>query len=177
MSSNPMGQEPQAAGPTFGRFHGQEQLESPAPFLLYRGRTQGLAGFERPFAIKVLPRNAAGVRADAAQKDGDSRLLWRFPPRRLSAEEVRDSVLYIAGQLDTRMGGPGFRLYEYLQDNVATYVPLDEHPPHTWRRGVYHQNARSSRIDLMTDFDCPDNSFAAPRRADRTRDTPDGRIP
>ena len=62
------------------------------------------------------------------------------------------------------MGGPGFRLYEYLQDNVATYVPLEEFGPETYRRAVYHQNARAARVDLLTDFDCPDNAFAAPRR-------------
>jgi hypothetical protein len=62
------------------------------------------------------------------------------------------------------MGGPGFRLYRYLEDNVATYVPLDQHGPETYRRAVYHQNARSSLIDGLTDFDLPDNASAAPNR-------------
>ena len=66
------------------------------------------------------------------------------------------------------MGGPGFRLYRYIQDNVATYIPLDEHGPATYRRAVYHQNARASRVDLMTEFDCPDNAFAVPRRTSTT---------
>ena len=77
-------------------------------------------------------------------------------------------MLSITGKLDTRMGGPGFRLYRYLQDNVATYVPLEEHGPETYRRAVYHQNARASVIDLMSDFDCPDPAFAAPRRSATT---------
>src|SRR5690606_9182062 len=68
----------------------------------------------------------------AAAIDADTRLLWRFPPRRLSAEEIRDTMLAITGKLDTTMGGPGFRLYEYQQDNVATYVPLEEHGPQTY---------------------------------------------
>jgi hypothetical protein len=62
------------------------------------------------------------------------------------------------------MGGPGFRLYQYLQDNVATYVPLDEHGPQTYRRAVYHQNARAAPVDVLSDFDCPDPAFAAPNR-------------
>ena len=66
------------------------------------------------------------------------------------------------------MGGPGFRLYEYQQDNVATYVPLDQHGPETYRRAVYHQNARASVIDLMTDFDQPDCAFSVPRRVATT---------
>jgi hypothetical protein len=113
-------------------------------------------------------RQASVFRQDAAAVDADDRLLWRFPPRRLSAEELRDTMLAITGQLDTRMGGPGFRLYRYIQDNVATYIPLDEHGPETYRRAVYHQNARAAFVDLMTEFDCPDSAFAAPRRAATT---------
>jgi hypothetical protein len=105
---------------------------------------------------------------DAARQDGDSRLLWRFPPRRLDAEEVRDTLLSVAGKLDATMFGPGFKLYEYQQDNVATYVPLDAPGPETYRRAIYHHNARAARVDVMTDFDCPDPAFAEARRASTT---------
>ncbi len=104
----------------------------------------------------------------AAEVDRDSRLLWRFPPRRLSAEEVRDTILKVSGKLDTRFGGPGFRLYKFTQNNVCTYFPLDRHGPETYRRAVYHQNARASVVDLLTDFDFPDIAFAAPVRANTT---------
>ena len=113
-------------------------------------------------------RQSGAYRAEASEVDAESRLLWRFPPRRLSGEEIRDTMLKIAGVLDTRMGGPGFRLYRYLVDNVATYVPRNEHGPDTYRRAVYHQNARASHIDVMSDFDCPDPAFATPRRARTT---------
>ena len=104
----------------------------------------------------------------SARIDANGRYLWRYPPRRLTAEEIRDSVLLVAGKLNRDMGGPGFRLYRYMQDNVATYAPLDEFGPETYRRSVYHQNARATRIDLMTDFDGPDCAFAAPRRDSTT---------
>ncbi|MBM3460286.1 MAG: DUF1553 domain-containing protein [Armatimonadetes bacterium] len=113
-------------------------------------------------------QQSAAYRAAAARVDGDSRLLWRFPPRRLSAEELRDTFLAVSGKLDRNMGGPGFRLYEYQEDNVATYVPLAKHGPETYRRAVYHQSARAARVDLLTDFDCPDPAFAAPRRVSTT---------
>ena len=113
-------------------------------------------------------RQSARFRPEAAKIDGDARLLWRFPPRRLSAEELRDTLLIISGKLDASMGGPGFRLYEFMQDNVCTYVPLDQHGPETFRRAIYHQNARASVVDLMTDFDQPDCAFATPRRAETT---------
>ncbi|MDG2383062.1 MAG: DUF1553 domain-containing protein [Pirellulaceae bacterium] len=107
-------------------------------------------------------------RTEAAQIDASTRLLWRFPPRRLSAEEIRDTILQVSGKLDAERGGPGFRLYHYMQDNVCTYVPLDQHGPETYRRAVYHQNARASVVDLMTDFDQPDCTFSSPKRAETT---------
>ena len=110
-------------------------------------------------------RQASTYRESAARVDGASRLLWRFPPRRLTAEEVRDTMLEMAGVLDRSMGGPGFKLYRYLEDNVATYVPLDHPGPDTYRRAVYHHSARASYLDVLSDFDCPDNAFGAPRRA------------
>lgn len=119
----------------------------------------------REIMLSRTYRQSAAWREDAARVDADTRLLWRFPPRRLSAEEIRDTLLSVAGVLDRRMGGPGFQLYRYLQDNVATYLPLDRHGPETYRRAVYHHNARASVVDLLTDYDLPDCAFAAPRRA------------
>jgi hypothetical protein len=113
-------------------------------------------------------RQATHYRAEMANTDGDSRLLWRYPPRRLSGEELRDTMLAMAGELDTKMGGPGFRLYSYLRDNVSTYVPLEAFGPETYRRSVYHQTPRAARIDLLTEFDAPDCAFTTPRRAETT---------
>lgn len=119
----------------------------------------------REIMLSRTYRQSGAWREDAAKVDASTRLLWRFPPRRLSAEEIRDTLLSVAGVLDRRMGGPGFQLYRYLQDNVATYLPLDRHGPETYRRAVYHHNARASVVDLLTDYDLPDCAFAAPRRA------------
>lgn len=127
-----------------------------------------LKPIHRMLTLSRVYRQSGAWREEAARVDGDSRWLWRFPPRRLSAEEVRDTMLVIAGKLDRRMGGPGFRLYEYQQDNVATYVPLDQHGPETYRRSVYHHTARAARVDVMAEFDCPDPAFAQPRRAATT---------
>ena len=113
-------------------------------------------------------RQASTHRPSAAAVDGDSRLLWRFPPLRLAAEEIRDAILFTTGRINLRFGGPGFRLYHYMQDNVSTYVPLAEHGPETYRRAVYHQNARAAPVDLMAEFDQPDCAFSAPRRAATT---------
>jgi len=127
-----------------------------------------IKALQREIVLSQTYRQSAGLREDAARIDKDARLLWRFPPRRLGAEEVRDTMLQVAGKLDLRMGGPGFRLYDYKSDNVSTYAPLDAVGPETYRRAVYHQNARASIVDVLADFDLPDNAFAAPKRANTT---------
>jgi len=127
-----------------------------------------LKPLHRELMLSQTYQQSAAWNEEAAKVDGDMRLLWRFPPRRLSAEEIRDTMLQISGKLNPQMGGAGFRLYQYLQDNVATYVPLDKHPAATYRRAVYHQNARAAPTDLMSEFDQPDCAFSTPRRARTT---------
>ncbi|MCB1124119.1 MAG: DUF1553 domain-containing protein, partial [Verrucomicrobiae bacterium] len=79
-----------------------------------------LKAMHRLIMLSSAYRQSSVWRDVGGTLDADSRLLWRFPPRRLSAEEIRDSMLQVAGKLDTTMGGPGFRLYYYMQDNVST---------------------------------------------------------
>ena len=128
-----------------------------------------LKDLHREILLSKTYQQSADFRPEAAKEDKDARLLWRFPPRRLSAEEIRDTMLTVGGKLQLEpMGGPGFRLYRYLANNVSTYVPLDTHGPETYRRAVYHQNARASVVDILNDFDLPDIAFAAPKRANTT---------
>ncbi|HEX8312286.1 MAG TPA: DUF1549 domain-containing protein, partial [Chthoniobacteraceae bacterium] len=64
----------------------------------------------REIMLSQTYRQSAEWRKEAAEVDFAARLLWRFPPRRLSAEELRDTMLAASGRLDLKMGGPGFRL-------------------------------------------------------------------
>lgn len=128
-----------------------------------------LKDLHREILLSRAYQQSSAHRDDGARADADSRLLWRFPPRRLSAEEIRDTLLFVSGKLQLEpMGGPGFRLYKFTQNNVSTYFPLDSHGPETYRRAVYHQNARASVVDVLNDFDLPDIAFAAPKRANTT---------
>jgi hypothetical protein len=139
-------------------------------WLAFRLQQHGwkLKALHRDILLSQAYLQSASFREDGAKADRDARLLWRFPPRRLSAEEIRDTTLMVAGKLDLKMGGPGFRLYRYLSDNVSTYVPLDQIGHETYRRAVYHQSARASVVDVLSDFDLPDNAFPVPRRANTT---------
>lgn len=127
-----------------------------------------LKPLHREILLSRAYRQSGAFRPEAARVDGEARLLWRFPPRRLGAEELRDTMLHVADKLDRSMGGPGFRLYKFTRNNVSTYFPLDRHGPETYRRSLYHQNARASVADVLSDFDLPDIAFAAPRRANTT---------
>ncbi len=154
----------------FGYLGGKPSHPELLDWLARRLQTNGwqLKALHREILLSQTYQQSGANREDAAKQDGSTRLLWRFPPRRLQAEEIRDSILSVAGKLNLQMGGPSFRLYRYLEDNVATYLPLDQHGPETYRRAVYHQNARSSLVDGLTDFDLPDNAGSAPSRISTT---------
>ena len=123
-----------------------------------------LKPLHREIMLSATYRQASTSRPEETSIDNESRYLWRYPPRRLEAEAVRDSILVVSGKLNPRMGGPGFRLYKYTVDNVATYYPLEEFDPSTFRRAVYQQTARSVKDDLMSLYDCPDSTSPDPKR-------------
>ncbi len=57
-------------------------------------------------AVERLSHVVAGHDADGLAKDPANNLFWRFDMRRLSAEEVRDSIHAVTGQLNAKMYGP-----------------------------------------------------------------------
>ncbi|MBL8176815.1 MAG: DUF1553 domain-containing protein [Bryobacterales bacterium] len=118
----------------------------------------------REILLSMTYRQSSANHPANARIDGDARYLWRFPPQRLEAEAIRDAILAVSGKLDRRMGGPGFRLYRYTVDNVATYYPLEQFGPETFRRAVYQTAARSVRSELLGQYDCPDSSLPEPKR-------------
>jgi mono/diheme cytochrome c family protein len=73
--------------------------------------------------------------------DSENKYLWRMNPRRMEAEVVRDSVLYLAGQLDTAVGGPD----------------LDESQgEESHRRTVYFHHTPQTQMLFAKLFDAPD---------------------
>lgn len=100
--------------------------------------------------------------------DAQTRLLWRFPPKRLEAEAIRDAILCASGQLDRRMGGPGFDLFEPNTNYVKVYTPKREFGLDTFRRMIYQQKPRMQLDDTFGAFDCPDGGQITPNRASST---------
>ncbi len=109
-------------------------------------------------------RQTSDARPDGLAQDVASRLLWRFPPQRLDAEPIRDSILAVSGKIDLRMGGPGFSLFEPNDNYVRVYEPLRTHGPDQWRRMVYATAIRLRLDGVFGAFDCPDGGQIAPKR-------------
>ncbi|MGI9457055.1 MAG: DUF1553 domain-containing protein, partial [Aeoliella sp.] len=95
--------------------------------------------------------------------DADARLLWRFPPRRLAAEAIRDSILAASGKLDLRMGGPGFNLFKQ-RGGLSDYTAIENFDPSGWRRMIYAHKIRMQSADIFGVFDCPDAGQMTPTR-------------
>jgi hypothetical protein len=131
------------------------------------------SGEKKPWSLKHIHRlivtsatykQSSALRQDAFAKDAQCRLLWRYPPRRVEAEAIRDAVLFVSGKLDTTMGGPGFDLFEPNANYVKVYTPKTTFGPAEFRRMVYQQKPRMQLDDTFGAFDCPDGGQIAPKR-------------
>jgi hypothetical protein len=113
-------------------------------------------------------RQASATRAECVAIDASSRLLWRFPPRRLEAEAIRDAILAVSGKLDLRAGGPGFSFFEPNDNYVRVYAPRREWDSDTFRRMVFGTVIRQRPDGVFGAFDCPDAGQIAPKRSRST---------
>jgi hypothetical protein len=104
--------------------------------------------------------------------DPSNRLLWHYPRRRLTAEQLRDSMLAVSGRLNTTFGGESVmppvpkELVELLYDPAQWQVTPDvrEHD----RRSVYLVAKRNLKLPFMEVFDQPDLITSCARRVSST---------
>ena len=95
----------------------------------------------------------------AATLDTDNRLLWHMPRRRLSAEELRDSMLFASQILDRQMGGTLFTSgYSFNRPDVKLSVvdigdPDNYEPFRQPRRSVYLPVIRNQMHPMLALFD------------------------
>jgi hypothetical protein len=109
-------------------------------------------------------RQSSQFNVAAAEVDRDNRLMWRFAPRRLDGEIVRDAMLAVSGKLNAEVGGPSFRPFKVTVFNTYFYHLLDEDRPEWNRRTVYRMNIDTGRDPLLDTLDCPAPSVATPKR-------------
>jgi hypothetical protein len=122
----------------------------------------------RLIVLSATYRQSSAATPTGLVADAGSRLLWRFPPRRLEAEPIRDAILAVSGNLDRRMGGPGFDLFAPNTNYVKVYDPKTEFGPAEWRRMIYQSKPRMQLDDTFGQFDCPDAGQIAPKRSNST---------
>ncbi len=94
----------------------------------------------------ALNSDGQATASEALTTDPTNRWLARFPSRRLTAEELRDSILSVTGRLDLKVGGK---------------ATMDLHRP---RRSLYIQTDRADRRNFSTLFDAADPSQCVGQR-------------
>ena len=99
----------------------------------------------------------------ALRKDFENRLFGRATVHRLEAESIRDALLAVSGQLDTRMGGSLLKLknrayfFDHTSKDLTTYD--------TQRRSLYLPIVRNNVYDVFQLLDFPDPAVSSGNRA------------
>ena len=122
-----------------------------------------LKKLHRLIVTSRIYRQASHPREQALRVDAEARLLWRFPPRRLEAEAIRDGMLSVSGKLNLKMGGRGFDFFNQ-RGGLSDYVPKQTFDANGWRRMIYSHKVRMQAVDIFGAFDCPDAGQMKPRR-------------
>ncbi|MFO0843762.1 MAG: PSD1 and planctomycete cytochrome C domain-containing protein [Gemmataceae bacterium] len=97
-------------------------------------------------------RQSSADRPASRSADPDNALLWHYPRRHLDFEALRDTLLVMAGQLDSTVGGPSAK---------------DALSPNAHRRTLYSWVDRLHVPGLFRAFDFPSPDASSPKR-DRT---------
>jgi len=123
------------------------------------------------WSVKKLHRRIVGsatyrLSAAAAEAslriDRENRYRWRWSPRRLEAEAVRDSILAVSGELDRTLGGPS------IPDKPHHLAEVKEPrmgDPNPFRRTIYYMQRRHAFPAVQEFFDAPLAGESCPRRA------------
>jgi len=109
----------------------------------------------KSIAMSATFRRATNAVEGVEKSDPDNVLLTHFPVLRLEAEDVRDGLLAVSGQLDTAMFGPPVPVHitDFMQGRGRPKEsgPLDG----ASRRSIYQEVRRNFLEPLMLAFDRP----------------------
>jgi hypothetical protein len=106
----------------------------------FMDRDWDMKAMHRLMVTSSTYRMRSGYSADAPQLkiDPDNTWLWHMNTRRMEAESVRDSILALAGKLDTAMYGPDI--------DPAKGEEI-------YRRSIYFRHAPDVQMDMLRVFD------------------------
>ncbi len=122
-----------------------ELLDHLAQYFIDHGLS--IKALHREIMRSAVYQLGAGPQAAAFARDSGNRLYWRANRHRLSAEQIRDSVLFVSGAIDQRVGGPSL-----------TLTPLAS------RRTIYGRVSRYKLDEFLQLFDFPSPSQTAEQR-------------
>jgi hypothetical protein len=124
-----------------------------------------LKRLHRSILLSSTYRQSSAANAAAAARDPDARLHWRFAPRRLEGEAIRDACLAVGGQLNLKQGGPS--VFPELPPGLVTRGgwPVTPDEAERNRRSVYVFVRRNLRYPLFEAFDFPDTHEPCSRRS------------
>jgi cytochrome c553 len=113
-----------------------------------RGNGFSLKKLQREIMLSAVYQTSADESKEAHEKDGNNRLYSHFNRQRLDAESIRDSILFVAGDLDLKeVGGPS---KDFSSENT--------------RRTVYCKVSRFRLNNYLQVFDFPNPGFTAEQR-------------
>ena len=111
---------------------------------------------------------------DRIRVDRDNRLYSRFPRQRMDAEEIRDSMLFVAGLINFERGGEGV-MPPIPDELVGTLLKgqwqVSELKSDHFRRSIYTFARRNLRDPILDAFDRPDAGASCPKRYRSTTTT------
>jgi len=119
------------------------------------GKPWSMKSMIRLIVMSDAFRRSSAPNESSMVVDVGASLLWRFPPRRVEAEVIRDGVLLASGKLDTSVGGPSFRIHN-VKKTYAQWEVVNNYGPDTWRRMLYQERMRRVDDQMFTAFDFPD---------------------
>lgn len=133
----------------------------------FRDGKQSMKELHKLIVTSAVYRQQSRFDVANAKIDSGNQFLWRMNRRRLSAEEVRDAVLHVSGNLDPTMYGPGMQLFALERTEHSPHYEYHKHDPTepaSHRRTIYRFIVRSQPDPFMTTLDCADSSQSVPRR-------------
>ena len=122
-----------------------ELLEYLASEFLKNGMS--IKKLQREIMLSAVYQLSTADNKEASEKDSGNRLYWRANRKRMDAEQVRDSILEVAGDLDDSLGGPSKEL-----------------TPDFHRRTVYGHVSRYKLDAYLQLFDFPPPNISAEKR-------------
>jgi len=123
----------------------------------------------REIVTSAAYRQSAKLTPEKKEIDPFNRLMSRGPRLRLSAEQIRDQALAVAGILNTeRVGGPSVTPYlpkGMLPQAFDGYVQQESKGEDLYRRGLYTMWRRTAHYASFAAFDAPARDICVSKRS------------